>query len=787
MRGRAFVVAFAALALASTPARAADRSPSQAADTVNQRLFDAQTELVLSGPKQAAKDAAQAEQAYDGELKETLAKADPAADKAIEQALDDAEAAAAKGDRSQLAAARGATRAGLFKGSYTVTLEATGKGDATTAKSWLLLREFRTATRFTRPGAEGTTALSQLGRGTLSAAKAQQAVRKDLLDAYQARLRELLTDIGDGVKKNLPERQAEASAQARGYFEILAPRYTEDRGQAATEQARAAFAGLPQTLDQAGKSLEGFTAAPFTAEEAARRAQQLLQFLELVPVEYGRGVKDTHVTRDFEITEAVAFRTGAAGALADLKDQLAKRNQPKTDEGAAALEELGKQVEFANQNKDGVATHAQVQATAAKATSALTAAMPKAWTQKTDESDYDLINLTLDRMEAAIGAGQYRQAEQARLEAYAFFEFGPERRLNSFDPGLALDVEGLIWFGAKGKEGLATLIAKRAPRREIRETRLELDKQLADAAATLGDSANKATVITNSAIIVFREGLEAVLILAAITASMVGLRAKLRRPVFLGALAGLIVSLFTWVLAQTILESLQQYGEKLEAVVGLIAIGVLLLITNWFFHKVYWSEWIAKFHRQRKRYEKLEKTGFISAQALGMFVLGLTSVYREGFETVLFLQSLELSAGAATVLEGAGLGLACTFAVGAITFYFQRKLPYKKMLIVTGVFIGFVLVVMVGQTVRTMQGTGWLPITPIDIQLPYWPQLWLGVYPTVETIGAQLAAMIFVIGSYFLAQEMKVKGPRRRNRKQAVQGQAAVPAPEPEPEFSGRR
>ncbi len=103
-----------------------------------------------------------------------------------------------------------------------------------------------------------------------------------------------------------------------------------------------------------------------------------------------------------------------------------------------------------------------------------------------------------------------------------------------------------------------------------------------------------------------------------------------------------------------------------------------------------------------------------------------------------------------------------TLAVGAVTFYFQRKLPYKKMLIVTGVFIGFVLVVMVGQTARTMQGTGWIPITPLDITLPYWTGLWFGVYPTVETIGAQIAAAAFVIGSYFLAQEMKVKGPRRR-------------------------
>ena len=78
---------------------------------------------------------------------------------------------------------------------------------------------------------------------------------------------------------------------------------------------------------------------------------------------------------------------------------------------------------------------------------------------------------------------------------------------------------------------------------------------------------------------------------------------------------------------------------------GLVAIAVLLLVTNWFFHRVYWSEWIGRFHRQRKRLEKVSRTGFISAQALGLLILGLTSIYREGFETVLFLQSLELSAG----------------------------------------------------------------------------------------------------------------------------------------------
>jgi high-affinity iron transporter len=128
---------------------------------------------------------------------------------------------------------------------------------------------------------------------------------------------------------------------------------------------------------------------------------------------------------------------------------------------------------------------------------------------------------------------------------------------------------------------------------------------------------------------------------------------------------------------------------------------VLLLIMNWFFHRVYWSEWIGRFHRRRRELLADERRGFFSAQVLGLALLGLTSVYREGFETVLFLQSLELSAGTVTVLEGAGLGLAATFLVAVFTFSLQRKLPYKKMLIVTGVLLAFVLVVMVGQTART--------------------------------------------------------------------------------------
>jgi high-affinity iron transporter len=279
-----------------------------------------------------------------------------------------------------------------------------------------------------------------------------------------------------------------------------------------------------------------------------------------------------------------------------------------------------------------------------------------------------------------------------------------------------------------------------------------------------------ATIVFNSAIIVFREGLEAVLIFAAVTASFLGANARRRRPVVAGAACAFGAAVITWFVAQALLSVASPLGPRLEAITGFVAIVVLLLVLNWFVHKVYWSEWIGRHHRQRRKL--LARTGM--GATLGLVALGFTSVYREGFEVVLFLQNLQLKAGTSAVLEGVLFGLAATAIVGVVTFWLHHRLPYKRMLVLTGVLVGIVLVVMTGGTALSFQDLGWIGHHETPFTLPGWMGAWFEMYSTWETLAAQALAAVFVVGSYYLAEHMKVTRPRRRGERVAVRAEAPL-------------
>lgn len=753
--------------------------PPQAAENARQALFNAQVALLTGNTENALASVEQAQAYFDATLRAPLAETVPQALGGIEAQFAAQFAtltqAANAGDANQLAAARGQWWAALLNASAEVVYASLETGDTDTAALWLPLRDFRPSTRFSRPGADATLAIRNLANGDIEIEAAIASVRADLLDTYQAQLNASLVDLDDTVRHGFPMRSSEEAGLAAGYFNILAPFYSEQRGDDALVEMQASFdqlltaakngdiSAVDETRQAITTALMGFRAAPLSEAEIVRRAGQLSRFITLVPIEYERGVRNGVVIADIEIQEAITFHQGAAAAFADLQGTLSEIDPEATARVSTLLAGIPAQIRAVDEP-------ANIRAVVDEISALLTATIPPEWLASSAGSDIDVILSVLDQVITAVQQDEYTLAESARLEAYALLELGLEQRLVGFAPDMAIYIESLFWQGTSEEAGLAVLLAQRAPLVEIRANISSLNTAFGEARLLL-DSARSApeAVIGNAAIIVFREGLEAVLILASLLASLrTAEEMRFRRPLIGGAALAFLATAITWVLANSLLNVLLPLGERLEAIVSLIAIGVLLVITNWFFHKVYWTGWMANFHAQKRRLIGGVVTVSVS-QTLGLVLLGFTSIYREGFETVLFLQSLVLEAGIGIVLQGVVLGLIATSIVGVITFALQVRLPYKKMLVVTGVMIGGVLLVMVGNTVHVMQVVGWMPIHPIQgVFFPYWMGQWFGIFATWEGIILQFAAAAFVIGSYFIAERQQ-KQKRTQSRGKASQ------------------
>ena len=286
--------------------------------------------------------------------------------------------------------------------------------------------------------------------------------------------------------------------------------------------------------------------------------------------------------------------------------------------------------------------------------------------------------------------------------------------------------------------------------------------------ARAGHRLGSATVVIDSAILVFREGLETILVLAAITASFLGANRVYRRPVAAGSGLALGAGVLTWFGVVWLIGRFHGSELSIQAATGIPALIVLLIVMNWFFHKVYWTGWIAHHHRRRRGLLNADSETAKRRMLLGLALLGFTSVYRECFEVVVFLQNLRELYGASVVLEGVVIGLLFTSAVGTLTFGLHQRLPYRRLLIITGGLLLFVLLVQVGEEVNEMQLAGWIGTTQIHwLAIPGWMRTWLSLFNNWETFGAQFLSLAIVVGSYLGAQYARVWRPRRHGRQPA--------------------
>src|SRR6202012_1990550 len=151
---------------------------------------------------------------------------------------------------------------------------------------------------------------------------------------------------------------------------------------------------------------------------------------------------------------------------------------------------------------------------------------------------------------------------------------------------------------------------------------------------------------------------------------------------------------------------------------------------------------------------------------------GFPAVYRECFEIVIFLQNLRQIYGPGVVLEGVVIGLLFTGAVGVLTFVMHARLPYKKLLIITGVLLLVVLLVQVGEEVNEMQLAGWIGWGHISwLGLPGWVGTWFSLFNNWPTFLPPFLAIAVGVGSYVGGQYLRVWRPRRRGQPAARIGE----------------
>lgn len=329
-----------AVAAAEPSPAAAPAAPWQQAERLRADLLAAQSALITAGPAQAARRVARARARYTGELRAGVLAAGADADTAARGALAGAARAARAGDASALAAARGGARAALLRGAYAAALAAAGRSDPAAARSWLRLRDVRTGARRARAGADATSAVAGLAAGRLEPRATRAAIARDLLDAYQARLRELLDGARGAIERGLPVRAAAAAGQAEGYFLLLRLRYAEDRGELAAQRAAGRFAQLRRAavreqaratqVAAAAATLDGFTAAPSTDAEPARR-----DALTTAPALDGSG-PGLALTLTVAVAAAMAFVLGSRLVAQKLRARRPRRPAAAQNRGSTA-------------------------------------------------------------------------------------------------------------------------------------------------------------------------------------------------------------------------------------------------------------------------------------------------------------------------------------------------------------------------------------------------------------------------------------------------------------------
>jgi high-affinity iron transporter len=360
-------------------------------------------------------------------------------------------------------------------------------------------------------------------------------------------------------------------------------------------------------------------------------------------------------------------------------------------------------------------------------------------------SNIDTIRMQLDEILRLHNEGNYDGALLTSRSAYLDSYESIEIPLRPIDPDFTLDME--IKFAE-----LRNLIQAHAPYEQVEAKIVEIRRGLDESERLVSGTGIVAPTIafSTSFSIIFREGLESALIIGAILTYLEASRNnRFKKHVYYGIVIAIGATAVTWFIAEFIIDISGANRELIEAIAGVSAVAVLFWVSFWVLNKIETKRWI---EFVKAKVWKATTTGSIMVFVL----LSFFTVYREGFETVLFYQAMLSFAKYMGwyVVAGLVLGLGVIVATAIVVRKLGRRLPLKVLFALTMGIGAYMSIAFMGNAIREFQELGYISTTHLigtvprlDINL----SAMTGIHPTLETIIAQIMLLaVYVVGSLYI-------------------------------------
>jgi high-affinity iron transporter len=360
-------------------------------------------------------------------------------------------------------------------------------------------------------------------------------------------------------------------------------------------------------------------------------------------------------------------------------------------------------------------------------------------------SDIDTIRMQLDETLRLHKEGNYDGALITSRSAYLDSYESVEIPLRPIDPDFTLEME--IKFAE-----LRNLIQAHASYEQVEAKVVEIRRGLDESERLVSGTGFLAPAIafSTSFSIIFREGLESALIVGAILTYLEASRnTGFKKHVYYGIVIAIGATAVTWFIAQFIIEISGASRELIEAIAGVSAVAILFWVSFWVLNKIETKRWI---EFVKAKVWKATTTG-----SLMVFVmLSFFTVYREGFETVLFYQAMLSFAKYMEwyVVAGFALGLGVIVITAIIVRKLGRRLPLRVLFALTMGIGAYMSIAFMGNAIREFQELGYISTTPLigivprlDINMA----TMTGIHPTLESIVAQVILLaVYVVGSLYI-------------------------------------